>query len=97
MEQSGGMRTVVFVAMIGVGVNVTRRASKSLDSYFLGGKTMPWWLLGISNASAMWDITGTMWIGVPLLLILGAAIYITSGGKLGGEATRSINYSVPQK
>ena len=52
---------VYFVAMIGVGVYVTKRASKSLDSYFLGGKTMPWWLLGVSNASAMWDITGTMW------------------------------------
>src|SRR5437016_7914782 len=38
-----------FVAMIGVGIYVTRRASKNLDSYFLGGKTMPWWLLGISN------------------------------------------------
>ncbi|HEX8891206.1 MAG TPA: sodium:solute symporter family protein [Pyrinomonadaceae bacterium] len=50
-----------FVAMIGVGVYVTRRASKNLDSYFLGGKSLPWWLLGISNASAMWDITGTMW------------------------------------
>lgn len=52
---------VYFAAMISVGFYVTRRASKSLDSYFLGGKTMPWWLLGISNASAMWDITGTMW------------------------------------
>jgi Na+/proline symporter len=50
-----------FVAMIAVGVYVTRRASRNLDSYFLGGKSMPWWLLGISNASAMWDITGTMW------------------------------------
>jgi solute:Na+ symporter, SSS family len=52
---------VYFVAMIGVGIYVTRRASRNLDSYFLGGKSMPWWLLGISNASAMWDITGTMW------------------------------------
>src|SRR4051812_36802589 len=59
-----------FVAMIGVGVQVTRRASKNLDSYFLGGKTMPWWLLGISNASAMWDITGTMWL-VTILLVYG--------------------------
>ena len=50
-----------FVAMIGVGVYVTRRAAKNLDSYFLGDKSMPWWLLGVSNASAMWDITGTMW------------------------------------
>lgn len=51
-----------FVAMIGIGVYVTKRASRNLDSYFLGGKRLPWWLLGISNASAMWDITGTMWL-----------------------------------
>jgi len=52
---------IYFVAMLGIGVYTTRRASKNLDSYFLGDKTMPWWLLGVSNASAMWDITGTMW------------------------------------
>lgn len=52
---------VYFAGMISVGFYATRRASKNLDSYFLGGKTLPWWLLGISNASAMWDITGTMW------------------------------------
>lgn len=52
---------VYFAAMIGVGVYVTRKASRNLDSYFLGGKSMPWWLLGVSNASAMWDISGTMW------------------------------------
>ena len=53
---------VYFAAMIAVGVYVTRRASRNLDSYFLGDKRMPWWLLGVSNASAMWDITGTMWL-----------------------------------
>ena len=38
-----------------------------------------------------------LYVAVPLLVILGAAIWITSGGKLGGEATRSINISVPKK
>lgn len=52
---------VYFVAMIAIGIYVTKKASENLDSYFLGGKSLPWWLLGISNASAMWDITGTMW------------------------------------
>jgi Na+/proline symporter len=33
-----------------------------LDSYFLGGKTLPWYMLGVSNASGMFDITGTMWL-----------------------------------
>jgi Na+/proline symporter len=40
----------------------SRRKSKDLDSYFLGGKTLPWYLLGVSNASGMFDITGTMWL-----------------------------------
>src|SRR4026208_1984209 len=53
---------IYFVVMIGIGVYVTRRAAKNLDSYFLGEKSMPGWLLGISNASSMWDITGTMWL-----------------------------------
>jgi serine/threonine protein kinase len=37
------------------------------------------------------------WIGVPLLLILAAAVYVGSGGKFGGEETRSIRYTVPSK
>ena len=53
---------VYFVAMIAIGVAVMKRASKSMDSYFLAGNRLPWWVLGISNASAMWDITGTMWL-----------------------------------
>ncbi len=53
---------VYFLAMIAIGVAVMRRASRSMDSYFLAGNALPWWVLGISNASAMWDITGTMWL-----------------------------------
>ncbi len=51
---------VYFVATILVGLWVSRRGSKDLDSYFLGGKTMPWYVLGISDASGMFDIAGTM-------------------------------------
>ena len=36
-------------------------------------------------------------VGVPLVAILVAALWITSGGKIGGEERRSINYSVPSK
>lgn len=45
-----------------IGFYISKRASKNLDSYFLGGKTMPWYILGVSNASGMFDITGTMWL-----------------------------------
>jgi Na+/proline symporter len=31
-----------------------------MQAYFLGGNKMPWYVLGISNASGMFDISGTM-------------------------------------
>lgn len=49
-------------ATIFIGVYISKRASKNLDSYFLGGKSLPWYILGVSNASGMFDITGTMWL-----------------------------------
>ncbi len=44
-----------------IGFLISKYASKNLDSYFLGGKSIPWYILGISNASGMFDISGTMW------------------------------------
>ena len=55
-----GIIVAYLVATIGLGLWVSKRASKDLDSYFLGGKTIPWYVLGISNASGQFDITGTM-------------------------------------
>ena len=49
-----------FAAVILIGLWVSRRGAKDLDSYFLGGKSLPWYLLGISDASGMFDISGTM-------------------------------------
>lgn len=50
------------VVMIVIGLVLKKRASKNLDSYFLGGKTLPFYMLGLSNASGMFDISGTMWM-----------------------------------
>jgi SSS family solute:Na+ symporter len=49
-----------FAATIFAGFWVSKRGAKDLDSYFLGGKSLPWNLLGISDASGMFDISGTM-------------------------------------
>jgi len=43
-----------------IGYWVSQRASHSMQNYFLGGNAMPWYVLGISNASGMFDISGTM-------------------------------------
>ena len=59
-----------FVVVILVGLWVSRRGAKDLDSYFLGGKSMKWYTLGISDASGMFDISGTMWL-VSVLFLYG--------------------------
>ena len=58
------------VATLVLGFWIAKRASRSLRSYFLGGNEIPWYLLGISNASGMFDISGTMWL-VYLLFVYG--------------------------
>ena len=47
---------------VGVGYWVSKRASRDINSYFLGGNVMPWYVLGVSDASGMFDIAGTMWL-----------------------------------
>ena len=58
------------VLVVVIGFVFSRRAGQNLDSYFLGGKTLPWSILGIANASSMFDITGTMWL-VYILFVYG--------------------------
>lgn len=59
-----------------IGFWISRRASKSTQHYFLGGNQIPWYMLGLSNASGMFDISGTMWM-VGLLFIYGLkSVYI---------------------
>ena len=62
---------LAFLALsIYVGYRVSHRASRDTKAYFLGGNVLPWYLLGVSNASGMFDIAGTMWL-VYLLFIYG--------------------------
>jgi Na+/proline symporter len=62
---------VIYVATsVLLGYWVSRRASRDTKAYFLGGNTLPWYFLGVSNASGMFDIAGTMWL-VGLMFIYG--------------------------
>jgi SSS family solute:Na+ symporter len=58
------------MATLVVGFWISSRASKDIKSYFLGGNKLSWWQLGLSNASGMFDISGTMWL-VYLLFVYG--------------------------
>jgi len=53
-----------------IGLVVRKRAQKTTDDYLLGGKSIPWYMLGLSNASGMFDISGTIWL-VALMFIYG--------------------------
>ena len=58
------------LVMIVVGFMVERRARGGITNYFLGGQSMPWWVLSMSNAASMFDISGTMWL-IMLLYVYG--------------------------
>ncbi|MEO5789983.1 sodium:solute symporter family protein [Gelidibacter sp.] len=60
---------------MGVGIWISKRASKGLDSYFLGGKTIKWYYLGLSNGSGMFDISGTA-LMVGWLFLYGAKSFM---------------------
>ncbi len=53
---------VYLVATIVIGFVLKKRAQKNKKSYLLGGNELPWYMLGLSNASGMFDISGTMWL-----------------------------------
>ena len=63
-----------FLVVVLIGLWVSRRGAKDLDGYFLGGKTLPWYMLGVSDASGMFDISGTMGqlclVTLPIYLVL---------------------------
>ena len=47
---------------VGIGLYYSKKARQDKDSYMLGGRTLPWYKLGLSDASDMFDISGTMWM-----------------------------------
>ncbi len=53
-----------------IGIRMRKTAQKSTGNYLLGGKAISWYKLGLSNASGMFDISGTIWL-VTLLFVYG--------------------------
>ncbi|MES2278106.1 MAG: sodium:solute symporter family protein [Bacteroidota bacterium] len=56
--------------MIFIGFWLRKKAGENKDSYLMGGKSLPWYMLGLSDASDMFDISGTMWM-VALCFVYG--------------------------
>ena len=58
------------ISIVVIGLVMRKRAQRSKDDYLLGGKSIPWYMLGLSNASGMFDISGTIWL-VTLMFVYG--------------------------
>src|SRR5215471_12979764 len=58
------------VSMLMIGWVLRKKARQNKESYLLGGRKLPWYLLGLSDASDMFDISGTMWM-VALCFVYG--------------------------
>ncbi|NAS11531.1 sodium:solute symporter family protein [Poritiphilus flavus] len=65
-----GIVIAYVIGILALGFYLSKRSSKNLESYFLGGNKLPWYYLGLSNASGMFDISGTMWT-VGILFVYG--------------------------
>lgn len=65
------MILVAYLAtMILIGFWMRKKAKQNKESYLMGGKSLPWYMLGLSDASDMFDISGTMWM-VALCFVYG--------------------------
>ena len=58
------------VTMLMLGWFLRKKARVNKESYLMGGKKLPWYMLGMSDASDMFDISGTMWM-VALCFVYG--------------------------
>ncbi|HND61195.1 MAG TPA: hypothetical protein PLB90_06910 [Opitutaceae bacterium] len=63
-----------------MGLVMSRRASASLDNYFLGGRRIPWYLLGVMGMANWFDLTGTMIITSFLYMLGPRGLFIEFRG-----------------
>lgn len=65
-----------FCLMIAIGFWFSTRAKKNMDTYYLGNKKLPWYILGVSDASGMYDIAGSMWMVTNLFIYGVKGLYL---------------------
>ena len=51
---------VYFLMTLVVGIYFSKKASQGINDYFLGGRKIPWWAIGMSGTASNFDMTGTM-------------------------------------
>ncbi len=61
---------IYLLGMVAIGVYFQRKASNSINSFFLADKELKWWALGSSGMASNLDVSGTM-INTALIYSLG--------------------------
>ena len=75
MERIDLIIIVIYLASIViVGLVMQKKASRDIDSYFLGNRKLPWWVLGASGMTSNTDIAGTM-INTAFIYALGTKVF----------------------
>src|SRR5512136_406624 len=72
-----------FAILIGIGSAFRKKAAASVEDYFLAGRKMPWWALGLSQMTFWFDMTGTMIIASFLFLLGPRGIFVEFRGGAG--------------
>ncbi|VEP11399.1 Na+/proline symporter [Hyella patelloides LEGE 07179] len=62
---------VYLISTVILGIFLERKAREGIDSYFLGNRNLPWWVLGASGMASNTDLAGTMII-TALIYAVGA-------------------------
>lgn len=53
---------VYMIASLALGVVLARRASRSMEEFFVGGRDLPWWLAGTSMAATTFSIDTPLYV-----------------------------------
>ena len=71
---------IYLLITLAVGLMMTRKASQSLDNYYLGGRSLPWYMLGMAGMASWFDLTGTMIITSFLYMLGPKGLFIEFRG-----------------
>lgn len=75
-----GIVALYLTTIVLIGLYLQRKASRGIDSYFLGNRDLPWWALASSGMSSNLDISGTMIIAALIYALGVKGFYIELRG-----------------
>lgn len=70
------------IIILSLGIFLEKKASQDINSYFLGNRQMPWWLLGVSGMVSNTDLAGTMLISALIYSLGTKSLFIEIRGGL---------------